>query len=103
MDIYSAPEIKRQLLEHLGSAVELEIDLAQVEEMDTAGFQVLYLIKREALKNNKVLRLTSPSPAAVEIMALYNMTAYFGESAANSRTLKKADAPRSKPEAKKAR
>lgn len=78
MNIYSAADLKRQLLDHLGAAAELEINLAQVGEIDSAGLQVLYLVKREAVKDGKTLRLASHSPAVLEVMDLYNMTAYFG-------------------------
>lgn len=101
LNIYSAPELKRQLLDHLDQASELEINMSQVSEMDTAGFQVLYLAKREAVKNGKTLRLTSHSPAVLEVMNLYNMAAYFGDPVVISRTQKKARAPRHKPKAKK--
>ena len=101
MNIYSAPEIKRQLLDHLGSTAELEINLAQVGEMDTSGFQVLYLTKREAIKSGKVLRLTSHSSAVLEVMDLYNMAGYFGDPVVISRTRKKVRASRHKPKAKK--
>ena len=79
MNIYSAPELKRQLLDHLGSAAELEINLSQVGEIDTAGFQVLCLARREAVKGGKTLRLTSHSPAVLEVMDVYHMAAYFGD------------------------
>ena len=94
LNVYSAPELKRQLLDHLGADVELEINLSQVGEMDTAGFQVLYLAKREAMKKGKKLRLTSHSPAVLEVMDLYNMAAYFGDPMVVSRTPRKARAPR---------
>ena len=94
LNVYSASELKRQLLDHLGAAAEIEINLSQVGEMDTAGFQVLYLAKREAMKNGKTLRLTSHSPAVLEVMDLYNMAAYFGDPVVISRTQKKARAPR---------
>ncbi len=101
MNIYSAPELKRQLLDHLGAVSNLEVNLSQVGEMDTAGFQVLYLARREAARNGKTLRLASHSPAVLEVMNLYNMAAYFGEPAVISRTQKKARAPRHKLKAKK--
>ena len=94
LNVYSAPELKRQLLDHLDAAPELEINLSQVGEMDTAGFQVLYLAKREAMKNGKTLRMTSHSPAVLEVMDLYNMAAYFGDPVVISRTQKKARKPR---------
>lgn len=103
LNVYSAPDLKRQLLDHLDAAPELEINLSQVDEMDTAGFQVLYLAKREAMKNGKMLRLTSHSPAVLEVMDLYNMAAYFGDPVVISRTQKKARAPRHRAKPRKTR
>ena len=94
MNIYNAPELKRQLLDHLGSAAGLDVDLSQVDEIDTAGFQVLYLTKCEAAKSGKTLHLTARSPAVVEIMELYNTATYFGDSVTVSSRQKKARARR---------
>lgn len=102
LNIYSAPEFKRQLLDHLGADADLEINLSQVGEMDTAGFQVLYLAKREAMKNGKTLHLTSHSPAVLEVMDRYNMATYFGDPLVIPRTRKKARAPRHNSKPKKA-
>ncbi len=102
MNIYSASELKRQLLDHLGAVSNLEINLSQVGEMDTAGFQVLYLARREAARNGKMLRLASHSPAVLEVMDLYNMAAYFGDPMVISRARKKARVTRRRPKGKKA-
>lgn len=102
MNIYSAPELKRRLLDHLDSAPELEVDLSRIGEMDTAGFQVLYLAKREAVKNGKTLRLTSHGATVLEVMDLYNMAAYFGDPMVISRARKKARVTRRRPKGKRA-
>lgn len=102
MNIYSAIELKQQLLDHLGAASVIEINLSQVGEMDTAGFQVLYLAKREAVNNGKTLRLISHSPTVLEVMDRYNRLAYFGDPLVISRTRKKAHVPRHRSRAKKA-
>lgn len=102
INIYTAPELKRQLLDHLAGTAELEISLAQVGEIDTAGFQVLYLTKREAVKSDKALYLTSHSPVILKVMDMYNMAAYFGDPAVIPRMHKKVRAPRPKSKTKKA-
>jgi len=101
MNIYSAPELKRRLLDQLGSADKMEINLSHVSEMDSAGFQVLCLAKREAVNNGKTLHFTSHSPAVAEVMGLYNMAAYFGDTAALPRAQKKARTPRRRVKTKK--
>lgn len=99
--IYTAHDMKRQLLDHLHAAEKLEVNVTQVGEIDTAGFQVLYLTKREALKIGKSMHLT-PSPALLKIMDTYNLAAYFGDLVTIPRARKKVRAVRSKQKAKKA-
>ena len=79
MNIYNASAQKTLLLKALAGCHELEIDLSQVSEMDTAGLQILLLTKREALKANKAVRLTGHGKTLTELIDLYNMASYFGD------------------------
>ena len=79
MTIYNAAAQKQMLLDALANCQELDLDLSQVGEMDTAGFQILLLTKREALKAHKTVRLTAHSKAVTELLGLYNMASYFGD------------------------
>jgi anti-anti-sigma regulatory factor len=81
MTIYEAAADKPLLLSALATAKETEIDLSSVDEMDTAGLQLLILVKRESLKAGKVLRLTGHSPASLDVLERYNLSAYFGDPA----------------------
>lgn len=79
MTVYNAAEQKAMLLKALDSCQELDIDLSHVGEIDSAGFQILLLTKREALKASKTVRLTGHSKAVTELIDLYNMASYFGD------------------------
>lgn len=79
MTIYTAAAQKQKLLDALEGCRELDLDLSQVSEMDTAGFQVLLLTKREALKAGKTVRLSAHSKAVTDLLDLYNMASYFGD------------------------
>lgn len=79
LTIYNALALKERLLTALASAQELELDLSQVSEIDTSGFQLLVLAKREAQRQSKTLRLVAHSAAVREVLDLYNMVAYFGD------------------------
>jgi anti-anti-sigma regulatory factor len=81
MTIYEAAADKPLLLSTLVTAKETEIDLSSVDEMDTAGLQLLILVKRESLKAGKVLRLTGHSPASLDVFERYNLGSYFGDPA----------------------
>lgn len=79
MTIYHAAEMKGELLPCLDRCTELEINLSEVSEMDTAGFQLLLLAKREAAHAGKRLRLVGHSPATLEVLDLFNMASHFGD------------------------
>jgi len=79
MTIYNAAAQKDQFLQALAACNELHLDLLKVNEMDSAGFQILLLTKREAIKANKTVRLTAHSKAVTEILDLFNMASYFGD------------------------
>lgn len=79
MSVYNSVAQKKVLLDALGGCAELDLDLSQVGEMDTAGFQLLLLTKREALKANKTVRLMAHSKAVTDLLDLYDMASYFGD------------------------
>ena len=79
MTIYTAADLKAQLLPHLGQDGELEIVLAEVCEIDSAGLQLLILAKREATRNETALRLSRHSRAVLEVFDLCNLAAFFGD------------------------
>ena len=79
MNIYCANQIKPALVNAMDKCAELEINLARVTEMDTAGIQLLMLAKREMAGQGKSLRLTQHSPAVLEVMELYDLAATFGD------------------------
>lgn len=77
--IFRAAELKPELLNALGGGGELEIDLANVTEFDSAGFQLLVLAKQEAARRGKTLRLLNHSEPVREVLGLYHMEAWFGD------------------------
>lgn len=79
MSIYTAAELKAQLLPHLGLAGDLEIDLSQVSELDGAGLQLLLLAKREAARVGATLHLSWHSRAVLEVVDLCNLAGFFGD------------------------
>lgn len=79
MTIYTAAEYKTRLGAALEQCQELEIDLSQVSEIDTAGLQLLILAKRECMARTCSLHLVGHSQAVMEVLDLCNMTAFFGD------------------------
>lgn len=79
MTIYNAAIHKQQLLAALAASDDLDIDLSGVAEIDTAGFQLLVLIKREARRLGKNARIVAHSQAVREVVDFFNMAAEFGD------------------------
>ena len=79
LTIYHAAEIKQPLIAKLETTRDLEIDLSGIVEIDTAGVQILILLKKEADRLGKTLRLAAHSQAVVEMMNLYNLAGFFGD------------------------
>lgn len=79
LTIFTAADQKRNLLNFLGTGDDLEINLSQVAEMDTAGLQLLILSKREAGLAGKQLRFVMHSKAVLDILELANLTTAFGD------------------------
>jgi anti-anti-sigma factor len=82
MTIYGAAAAKETLLDALNGAAELEVDLSGVAEMDTAGVQLLALLKREAASGGKRVAMCGHSPAVLEVFDCYRLAAYIGDPAA---------------------
>jgi len=79
LTIYTAANEKQALQEALDAAEELEVNLSQVSEMDSAGLQVLIVLKQEAARRKKKLHYSMHSKAVLEILEMSNMTASFGD------------------------
>ncbi len=79
LTIYHAAALKQGLIDALHASDRLEIDLSGVSEIDTAGFQLLVLLKREARQLGKEAQIVAHSEAVREVLDFYNMAAAFGD------------------------
>lgn len=79
LTIYNAVAIKTRLIAALDEALALDVDVAQVAEIDTAGLQLLILAKREALRQGKDMRIVAHSPAVLDAIDFLNLGAFFGD------------------------
>lgn len=79
LTIYHALDLKQVLLDALATTSELELNLSQVSEMDTAGLQLLILLKKEALRAGKQVRIVAHSQAVSSVIDFCNMAAEFGD------------------------
>ena len=77
--IVNAVAMHAQLLAALGSASDIEVDLSQVTEIDSAGLQLLISAKQEAAVLQKRLSFAGHSPAVLETLDLCDLSAHFGD------------------------
>ena len=79
LTIYHATAQKDALIAALDNAQRLELDLTAVSEIDTAGLQLLILIKREARARNKELVISGHTNAVRQVIDFCNLAASFGD------------------------
>ena len=79
LTIYHALEQKAQLLEALAATEALELDLLHVGEIDTAGLQLLLLLKKEAQRAGKRLSIVAHSQAVRSVIDFCNLAAELGD------------------------
>lgn len=80
MTIYTALALKESFLNFCNSGVpELVVDLSGVTELDSAGLQLLLLLKAESQKRAFNLRLVGHSQAIIEVFELLKLSMYFGD------------------------
>ena len=79
LTIYHALEQKRLLLDALAAADDLELDLAQVSEIDSAGLQLLILLKNEALRAGKRVSIVAHSQSIRSVIDFCNLAAVLGD------------------------
>lgn len=79
LTIYDVQEACAALRGFLEASPRLRLHLAGVEELDSAGIQLLAWLKREAALRGGDLQLESHSPAVLEVMDLLRVTSLFGD------------------------
>lgn len=71
MTIYSSAKLKDIIMNEMKSSTGITMNLAEVGEADTSGFQLLLFLKREAQYLGKSFRISEASPRLKTIFALY--------------------------------
>ena len=79
LTIYHALEQKLLLLNALADVDDLELDLLQVSEIDTAGLQLLILLKKEAQRAGKRLSIVAHSQSVRSVIDFCNLAAELGD------------------------
>ncbi|HSC80289.1 MAG TPA: STAS domain-containing protein [Chitinolyticbacter sp.] len=81
LTIFHAASLKDALIAALGEGSDspLTIDLSGVDELDTAGVQLLLLAKREAARHRRALAYSGHSPAVISVLELLDLAGTLGD------------------------
>jgi len=71
--VYTVKKLKRVLVDEIAKNDRLELDLSGVKKFDSAGFQLLLLLNREAERNKKTFALSERSGEVSRILGLYGV------------------------------
>ncbi|BAL26474.1 lipid asymmetry maintenance protein MlaB [Azoarcus sp. KH32C] len=78
MTIYAAAGVHREMFPRFEICNEMTFDLSAVEEIDSAGLQLLLLARQHAEAIGKAFALAAISPAVGELLELFGLGAFFG-------------------------
>ncbi len=79
LTIYTVAQARQEIPARLAKRKAQVLDLSGIEELDTAGAQLLLWLKRDASSRGTELALAHHSPAVVEVLDLLRLTAAFGD------------------------
>lgn len=79
LSIFTAAGLRQQLLDVLASGQEVEVDLSEVSEIDSAGLQLMVAAKREAAGRNQLLHFSNHSQAVFEALELCHLSGHLGD------------------------
>lgn len=77
--IGNAEAIRGQFLDAIEHADDVEVDLGQVMEIDSAGVQIMLAAKREAANRGRKLRFAGHSEAVLNTLDLLDLSARLGD------------------------
>lgn len=81
-NIFTAAAMKEQLMNTVANAPaerDIDIDLSDVTDIDTAGIQLMLMAKREAATLGKTLRFVRHSDAVLDLLDLCDLAGHFGD------------------------
>ena len=84
LTVLTVAEQKDSLLAALDAGQRVEVSLAGVVEIDTAGLQLLLAVKREAARRLEPVRFASPSEAVQQVLTFCRLDTQLAHAAGNN-------------------
>lgn len=78
LTIYQVNEFKKELEKVIKKASNINLNLANVSELDTSCLQILMQAQNACLENKKELKLSAISPPIREVMEIFGLERHFG-------------------------
>lgn len=78
LNIYNAADTLAQIKAEMSKTLPIHVDLANVDEADAAGLQVLMAIRLHTLSHGLVFQLENPGHAVMALIELSDMAGFFG-------------------------
>jgi anti-sigma B factor antagonist len=69
--VYVVKELMSELMKEIEQAPQIQLNLSSVSDIDTAGFQLLIYLRREAERRGGRLTVSSMSGAVRSVLSLY--------------------------------
>jgi anti-anti-sigma factor len=77
MTIYSINEIKSAISHEIELYQKFELDLRSVEEIDTAGIQLILALRRELISKSKEFKISAVSDVVTKLFKSYSINSLF--------------------------
>lgn len=77
MTIYVVDALKQEISQELENYDKFELDLNAVEEIDSAGIQLILALRAELMRKKKELILTAVSGPVARLMKIYGVSMDF--------------------------
>lgn len=78
LTIFTVAELRGQLLAALEAGGDVEVDLSEVGEIDSAGLQWMLAAQKEAEVRKQRLEFSGHSPAVLDVLALCRLEGPLG-------------------------
>ena len=73
LTIYAIESLKESISQELDLHEQFDLDLSQIEEIDSAGIQLLLALRSELFRKDKVFKIIAMSPVVTKMIASYEL------------------------------